>query len=49
MTWYELGIFYFAIFAEAMLYLYGAGCLIYALFYFGRLLIKKFFSNKEGR
>jgi hypothetical protein len=47
MTWYELGLYYFAIFAEAMLYLYSACCLIYALYYFGRLLIKKLFSNQE--
>ena len=50
MSWWDWSIYWFAILAEASLYLWGLGAMLYGIYYFGRLAFKKIFSseNKEN-
>ncbi len=41
MDWGYWGLYSFAVFTELMLYGWGLCCILYALYYFGRLFIKK--------
>ena len=47
MSWLDWSLYVLAISTEIMLYAWGIGAMLYGVFYFGRLLWRKLFSEKK--
>ncbi len=48
MEWLYQLLFAFAVFTEALLYLFGVFAIAYGVWYFGKLLIGKLFKKSDG-